>query len=356
MPPIKKPFLKPIEKNQIIDLHEDKSDNNSDSVSTQSAHQASYSDTENEDSSEHNDWLNDEDDGTFDEEENLLLGIHEVIEDKSKEEKEKSVLVKDMTLQQKKKIIMESFEMARKKLPWKKAIDSKSKSGSDELFTEKGTIPSKPNVDPEETINLLPKIEKLVFVGKSTSHGFLENFLNIISQRKHFSHLFETVQRYMSLDMNMIKETCREYPEVVNKSVWLTYHRDPKHFMMLFECLTQYNFRKKYLNRSVKKDFDTDMIVLKQNTIHALVFFNAKNNTSYTTFTANDKVYAGEFFDCAVNLFGNKNELKDELDKRQLDSYDTFEFKLGQLSAEHVAVKMEEVAGDGTSTAPLELE
>ena len=160
---------------------------------------------------------------------------------------------------------------------------------------QKGTVQksnkSDCNVDkilsPENRVKMpsvLPDLKKLKFIGKSASNGFLDNFLNAISTRKAYSDLYETVERYITLPISRIEDTCRDHPEIHNKICWETYKQQPKYYMILLQCLTHYFFKERKVNKVLKTDLSDDITLLRKNTIHAVIFHTQHNNQTYTVF------------------------------------------------------------------------
>ena len=111
--------------------------------------------------------------------------------------------------------------------------------------------------------------------------------------------------------------------------------------MILLQCLTHYFFQKKKVNKDLKTDFSDDITLLRKNTIHALIFHTQNNNKTYTVFLVKDIVFAGGVFEYPKNIFGHFVIFVKKIQELNLDKYDIFEFKVGNLTQENVMVKSE---------------
>ena len=69
-----------------------------------------------------------------------------------------------------------------------------------------------------------------------------------------------------------------------------------------------------------------------------------------------DIVFAGGFFEYPKNIFGHFVTFVKKVQELKLDSYDIFEFKVGNLTQENVMVKLESVKGDGSESKPIEFD
>ena len=181
-------------------------------------------------------------------------------------------------------IQMEQSTAMNKEISKKARID-------EQKYTLKKLNKSDGNVDqtlsPENVTkkpNILPDLKRLKFTGKSSSSGFLDNFLNAIYTRKPYSELYETVERFIPLKISTIEDTCREHPEIHNKTCWFTYNQHPKYYMILLQCLTHYFFQKRKVDKDLKTDFSDDIALLRKNTIHAVIFHTKNNKKTYTVF------------------------------------------------------------------------
>ena len=126
--------------------------------------------------------------------------------------------------------------------------------------------------------------------------------------------------------------------------------------MMLVEIVTHYFFKCKYWNRDFKDDMFQDLTLMSTNTIYAIVFFGNSTSETYTAFTANRVLYASGVFESEKEVFDGIDKMTDFLALKRLDSYDLFEFKLGQMSTSDVMVKYEDVQGDGSADKPIEFD
>jgi len=316
-------------------------------------------DSENEVESSNCGWDNDSDSDS----ELLLHNVQKSIEKQkkivdakliSKRSTEQEKMVKE--LKRKKMIQMEQSIANNKEISKKARID-------EQKHTLKKFNKSDGNVDqtlsPENVTkkpNILPDLKRLKFTGKSSSSGFLDNFLNAIYTRKPYSDLYETVERFIPLKISTIEDTCREHPEIHNKTCWFTYNQQPKYYMILLQCLTRYFFQKKKVNKDLKTDFSDDIALLMKNTIHAVIFHTKNNKKTYTVFLMKDIVFAGGIFEYPKNIFGHFVTFVKKIEELNLDKYDIFEFKVGNITQENVMVKSESVKGDGSESKPIEFD
>ena len=217
------------------------------------------------------------------------------------------------------------------------------------------SIPDEKNVDPAY-LPFLTEMKKLTFTGASLSSGFWDNMLNVIRHRKSFATLFQQVDRFRLLELDRVKSECRLNARVFHKQCWKDYPREPKFYMMLVEIVTHYFFKFKYWNRDFKDDMFQDLTLMSTNTIYAIVFFGNSTSETYTAFTANRVLYACGVFESEKEVFDGIDKMTDFLALKRLDSYDLFEFKLGQMSTSDVMVKYEDVQGAGSADKPIEFD
>ena len=204
--------------------------------------------------------------------------------------------------------------------------------------------------------SFLTKMKKLTYIGDSLSFGFWDNMLNVIRYRKSFATLFEQVGRFRILDTSVVKSECRLNPTVFYKQIWQDYPREPKYYMMLTEICTHYFFKKKYMDHKIKDQMCQDLSLLSTNTIYAIIFFGESTSETYTVFTAKHILYASGFFEFEEEIFAGMEKLDNFLALKRLDSYDIFEFKVGQMSNNDVMVKYEDIQGDGSADKPIEFD
>ena len=106
----------------------------------------------------------------------------------------------------------------------------------------------------------------------------------------------------------------------------------------------------------MKTDFSDDIALLRKNTIHAVIFHTQNNNKTYTVFLVKDTVFAGDLFKYPKNIFGHFVTFIKKIEELNLDLYDIFEFKVGNLTQENIMVKLEATKGDGSESKPIEFD